>query len=159
MKKASASSIPQNAGGAVIFVSSKNSMVQAKNGYRSKTILTAFFTNFGLFHERMQPWDCGSNSSPQKKSKCLFVHCISFLLGDKNGHRGVSRYLPKSFHVFISRTFKRFSLPWRNASVFILTARWQWRWIRAPSVAWKTLRWDAVGEGGGKIQTAGHGEF
>lgn len=23
----------------------------------------------------------------------------------------------------------------------------------------ETLKWDAVGEGGGKIQTAGHGEF
>lgn len=69
-------------------------MVQAKNGYRSKTILTAFFTNFGLFHERMQPWDCGSNSSPQNKSKCLFVHCISFLLGNKNGHGGYPGIFP-----------------------------------------------------------------
>ena len=84
----------------------------------------------------------------------LFFGCNSFARKQNSQDRG---YL-NVFHgqSFASRIFKRFSLPWRNASAFILTARWQWKWIRAPSVALTLL---GCSRSGMLTKTPGHGEF
>lgn len=134
--------------GAVIFVSSKNSMVQAKNGYRSKTILTAFFTNFGLFHERMQPWECGSNSSPQKKFE-MFICSLHFFFARKQkppqGGIHVSSQILPCFHL---QDFQAIFAALEECFGFHPDCEVTMEMDPGTFSGLETLKWDAVGEGG-----------